>query len=108
MGVERRRATTRVAPTRGLSGPIFIPTLISVTTDTSNDENGVGGDGLAWQMAGAWIPAFAGMTVGVVVVRGGFQTRPTKSWSRYPSMLGCWSTRVPRTGRSLATAANVQ
>ena len=37
--------------------------LMSVVTDTTNHENGVGGAVLAWQMAGAWIPAYAGMTV---------------------------------------------
>ncbi len=35
-----------------------------VATGTTNDENGGGLDILAWQMAGAWIPAFAGMTDG--------------------------------------------
>ena len=28
-----------------------------------------------WRLAGAWIPAYAGMTVGVVVPKGGFETR---------------------------------
>ena len=39
---------------------------MSVVTDTTNHENGVGGGVLAWQMVGAWIPAYAGMTVGAV------------------------------------------
>ena len=37
---------------------------MSVVTDTTNHENGIGGGVLGWQMAGAWIPAYAGMTVG--------------------------------------------
>ena len=39
---------------------------MSVVTDTTNHENGVGGGVLAWQMAGVWIPAYAGMTAGVL------------------------------------------
>ena len=57
MGAERRRATTRVAPTTGLPGPIFRGIVMSVVTGAANDENGGGLDVLAWQMAGAWIPA---------------------------------------------------
>ena len=57
---------------------------MSAVTDTTNHENGIGGDVLAWQMAGAWIPAYGGMTVGVVlVVKGGFETRP------YQGVSGC-------------------
>ena len=41
---------------------------MSVVTDTTSHEDGVGGSVLAWQMAGAWIPAYAGMTVEVVLV----------------------------------------
>ena len=55
---------------------------MSVVTDTTNHENGIGGGVLGWQMAGAWIPAYAGMTVGVVlVVKGGFETQPLPSHS---------------------------
>ena len=36
---------------------------MSVVTDTTNHENEVDGGVFAWQMAGAWIPAYAGMTV---------------------------------------------
>ena len=50
-----------------------------VATGTMEDENGVGHLARAWQMAGTWIPAYAGMTVGVVV-KGGFQTRPCECW----------------------------
>ena len=53
---------------------------MSVVTDTTNHENEVGGGVLAWQMAGAWIPAYAGMTVGVaLVVRAGFKPAPTSA-----------------------------
>ena len=41
---------------------------MSVVTDTTNHENEVGGGVLAWQMAGAWIPAYAGMTEWLVAV----------------------------------------
>ena len=40
--------------------------LMSVVTDTTNHENGVGVVVLGWQTIRAWIPAYAGMTVGVV------------------------------------------
>ena len=50
---------------------------MSVVTDTTNHENGVGVGVLGWPTIRAWIPAYAGMTVGVVlVVKGGFETRP--------------------------------
>ena len=39
---------------------------MSVVTDTTNHENGVGVVVLGWQTIRAWIPAYAGMTVGVV------------------------------------------
>ena len=39
---------------------------MSVVTGTTNHENGVGVIVLGWQTIRAWIPAFAGMTVGVV------------------------------------------
>ena len=58
---------------RGSQGLFSQQSLMSVTTDTTNHENEVGGCVLARHMAAAWIPAYAGMTVGVVlVVRGGF------------------------------------
>ena len=49
---------------------------MSVVTDTTNLENGVGVVVLGWQTIRAWIPAFAGMTVWwrALVVRGGFET----------------------------------
>ena len=50
-----------------------------VATGTMEHENGVGLVARAWQMAGTWIPAYAGMTVGVVV-KDGFQTRPYACW----------------------------
>ena len=36
---------------------------MSVVTDTTNHENGVGVVVLGWQTIRAWIPAYAGMTV---------------------------------------------
>ena len=39
---------------------------MSVATDTTNHENGVGVVVLGWQTTRAWIPTYAGMTVGVV------------------------------------------
>ena len=39
---------------------------MSVFTDATKHENGVGVVVLAWPMAWDWIPAYAGMTVGVV------------------------------------------
>ena len=39
---------------------------MSVVTDTTNHENEVGVVVLGWQTTKAWIPAYAGMTVGVV------------------------------------------
>ena len=50
---------------------------MSVVTDTTNHEKGVGVVVLGWQTTRAWIPAYAGMTVGVaLVLKGGFETRP--------------------------------
>ena len=40
--------------------------LMSVVTDTTNHKNEVGVVVLGWQTTRAWIPAYAGMTVGVV------------------------------------------
>ena len=42
MGAERKRATTRVAPTKGLTGPFSYQSLMSVFTDITNHENGQG------------------------------------------------------------------
>jgi len=39
---------------------------MSVVTDTTNHKNEVGVVVLGWQTTKAWIPAYAGMTVGVV------------------------------------------
>ena len=39
---------------------------MSVVTDTTNHKNEVGDVVLDWQTTKVWIPAFAGMTVGVV------------------------------------------
>ena len=35
---------------------------MSVATETTDDEKGIGLSVLRWLMAGGWIPAFAGMT----------------------------------------------
>ena len=80
MGADRRRATTRVAPTKGLAGPFSYQSLMSAVTCTTYHENEVCGVVLTWQMAGAWIPAYAGMTVGMaLVVRAGFKPAPTSA-----------------------------
>ena len=39
---------------------------MSVVTDTTDHENGIGVVVLGWQTIRAWIPAYAGMTAGVV------------------------------------------
>lgn len=71
------------------------------------NENGVGLVALAWQMAKAWIPAYAGMTVGVVlVVKGGFEPRP--STGGLPEVIFRVKTEVRNPGRPLALHSRSQ
>ena len=59
--------------------------VMPVATCTTNRENEVIAAGfvvLTWQMAGAWIPAYAGMTIGVALAVKGreeIQALPLKA-----------------------------
>ena len=53
---------------------------MSVVTDTTNHENGIGVVVLGWQTTRAWIPAYAGMTVWRWCRRAGLKPAPTECW----------------------------